>query len=327
MGLDVVAALRAELAAQGLQATVPAIMNDTVATLVGCSGAGWLGCSCLAGCLPMSSVHAARCWPTSPLMLPLAFTGACLPPPCLRYRLRCGTASQTRSWESSWAQVGSQLLLQQLLLPPVLTCWPAVAVAGMSCTSADTSALRGRSPIHMCLLCACSVPALCCPLPGTNCAYLERVAAISKLPPGFAARTGSMIVNSEWADFRSRLLPSCPEDVWLDCSSPHPGRGLLEKQMSGLYLGEVARRCLLRWVRCWRRRFKPVGARSPEGGSEAGKAGHPGELLAATLLFDQSCVAGHVCVQAGGAGAAVWRGGACAADPPLRLHHRPPGGD
>jgi len=38
VGQDVVAALRAELAAQGVEAEVPAIMNDTVATLVG----GWL---------------------------------------------------------------------------------------------------------------------------------------------------------------------------------------------------------------------------------------------------------------------------------------------
>lgn len=51
VGQDVVAALRAELAAQGLHVTVPAIVNDTVATLVG-AVAVWLrmigGCCWLA---------------------------------------------------------------------------------------------------------------------------------------------------------------------------------------------------------------------------------------------------------------------------------------
>lgn len=45
LGQDVVAALRAELAAQGVDAEVPAVMNDTVATLVGeqAGGGGELG--------------------------------------------------------------------------------------------------------------------------------------------------------------------------------------------------------------------------------------------------------------------------------------------
>ena len=38
LGQDVVAALRRELAAQGIDALVPAVMNDTVATLVGFMG-------------------------------------------------------------------------------------------------------------------------------------------------------------------------------------------------------------------------------------------------------------------------------------------------
>ncbi|KAL4423126.1 hypothetical protein ABPG77_004809 [Micractinium sp. CCAP 211/92] len=81
---------------------------------------------------------------------------------------------------------------------------------------------------------------------GTNCAYLERAEAISKLPAGYRGRTPHMVVNSEWGDFRSPLLPSCQEDLWVDFSSPHPGNGLFEKQISGLYLGEIARRILLR---------------------------------------------------------------------------------
>ncbi|EFN54251.1 hypothetical protein CHLNCDRAFT_135795 [Chlorella variabilis] len=81
---------------------------------------------------------------------------------------------------------------------------------------------------------------------GTNCAYLERSAAVGKLPAGFAGRGAAMVVNSEWADMRCAALPGCLEDLWVDCSSTHPGSGLFEKQVSGLYLGEVARRILLR---------------------------------------------------------------------------------
>ena len=103
---------------------------------------------------------------------------------------------------------------------------------------------------------------------------------------------------SEWGDFNSPLLPTCDEDIWIDCSSTHPGgcdrrvaaalnsahdagmqcgfhgtnrvpcmpmpatppglinllpararttgRSLFEKQISGLFLGELARRMLLR---------------------------------------------------------------------------------
>lgn len=52
---------------------------------------------------------------------------------------------------------------------------------------------------------------------GTNCAYLEHSSAISKLPPGFQGRTPLMVVNSEWGSFTSPLLPTCEEDVWIDC--------------------------------------------------------------------------------------------------------------
>ena len=58
---------------------------------------------------------------------------------------------------------------------------------------------------------------------GTNCAYLERSAAVGKLPAGFAGRGAAMVVNSEWADMRCAALPGCLEDLWVDCSSTHPG--------------------------------------------------------------------------------------------------------
>ena len=66
------------------------------------------------------------------------------------------------------------------------------------------------------------------PPPGTNCAYVERVAAIPKLPRGLATRTAEMVVNMEWGDFASPLFPTVPEDVWVDCSSPNPGECMHE---------------------------------------------------------------------------------------------------
>ncbi|KAL4854923.1 Hexokinase-1 [Chlorella vulgaris] len=113
----------------------------------------------------------------------------------------------------------------------------AVVPAVMNDTVATLVSLRYREP-HTALGIILGT--------GTNCAYLERVAAIGKLPAGFRPRTPSMVVNTEWADLASAHLPSCTEDLWVDCSSTHPGFGLFEKQVSGLYLGEVARRILLR---------------------------------------------------------------------------------
>lgn len=113
----------------------------------------------------------------------------------------------------------------------------AVVPAVMNDTVATLVSLRYREP-HTALGIILGT--------GTNCAYLEQVAAIGKLPAGFRPRTPSMVVNTEWADLASTHLPSCTEDLWVDCSSTHPGFGLFEKQVSGLYLGEVARRILLR---------------------------------------------------------------------------------
>ncbi|GAB4822195.1 hypothetical protein N2152v2_009241 [Parachlorella kessleri] len=81
---------------------------------------------------------------------------------------------------------------------------------------------------------------------GTNCAYLERIDRIPKLPSGYRGRSSEMIINSEWGDFKGACLPALPEDLWVDCSSVNPGHGLFEKMISGLYMGEVSRRLVLR---------------------------------------------------------------------------------
>ena len=56
-----------------------------------------------------------------------------------------------------------------------------------------------------------------------------------------------MCVNTEWPGFFSHSLPILNEDQELDAESHHPGQHCFEKLTSGLYLGDVARRILLRY--------------------------------------------------------------------------------
>jgi hexokinase len=53
-------------------------------------------------------------------------------------------------------------------------------------------------------------------------------------------------INTEWGCYGSPLLPSTPEDAAMDAASGcQKGTMLMEKMMSGLWLGEIARRILL----------------------------------------------------------------------------------
>ncbi|KAL6769018.1 HXK1 [Auxenochlorella protothecoides x Auxenochlorella symbiontica] len=81
---------------------------------------------------------------------------------------------------------------------------------------------------------------------GTNAAYQERIDRIKTLDPGFKGRSEHMVVNTEWGDFFAASLPVCEEDDWVDAASVNPGRGRLEKLVSGLYMGEIVRRALAR---------------------------------------------------------------------------------
>jgi hexokinase len=61
-----------------------------------------------------------------------------------------------------------------------------------------------------------------------------------------AAPEGTTAINTEWGCYGSSLLPLTPEDVAMDAASGcQKGTMLVEKMMSGLWLGEVARRVLL----------------------------------------------------------------------------------
>ncbi|KAF2310105.1 hypothetical protein GH714_006558 [Hevea brasiliensis] len=79
---------------------------------------------------------------------------------------------------------------------------------------------------------------------GTNACYVERIDAIPKLrgPESFSGRT---IVNTEWGAF-SNGIPLTEYDRDMDAASINPGEQIFEKTISGMYLGEIARRVLLK---------------------------------------------------------------------------------
>ncbi|KAH9049279.1 hypothetical protein EDB83DRAFT_2226901 [Lactarius deliciosus] len=86
---------------------------------------------------------------------------------------------------------------------------------------------------------------------GTNGAYLEQVANITKLGNGPAAAAGGvMMVNTEWGAFDNgrAVLPLTPFDNKVDRESINPRFQAYEKFISGMYLGEVTRNILLALV-------------------------------------------------------------------------------
>ncbi|KAI9448589.1 hypothetical protein H4582DRAFT_2107815 [Lactarius indigo] len=86
---------------------------------------------------------------------------------------------------------------------------------------------------------------------GTNGAYLEQVANITKLGNGPAAAAGGvMMVNTEWGAFDNgrAVLPLTPFDNKVDRESINPRFQAYEKFISGMYLGEITRNILLALV-------------------------------------------------------------------------------
>lgn len=80
---------------------------------------------------------------------------------------------------------------------------------------------------------------------GTNAAYVEKANAIPKWE-GELPSSGDMIINMEWGNFYSSHLPVTEYDQALDKESLNPGEQIYEKLTSGMYLGEIARRVLLK---------------------------------------------------------------------------------
>nr|UHU35845.1 hexokinase 1 [Paeonia suffruticosa] len=80
---------------------------------------------------------------------------------------------------------------------------------------------------------------------GTNAAYVERAQAIPKWH-GVLPKSGEMVINMEWGNFRSSHLPLTEYDHELDLESLNPGEQIFEKIISGMYLGDIVRRVLLK---------------------------------------------------------------------------------
>ncbi|XP_021749832.1 hexokinase-2-like [Chenopodium quinoa] len=79
---------------------------------------------------------------------------------------------------------------------------------------------------------------------GMNAAYVEQSERIVK-PYGLPPKSGQMVINTEWGNFNSSLLPLTDYDRALDSDSPNHHKQILEKMLSGRYLGEIVRRILL----------------------------------------------------------------------------------
>lgn len=98
---------------------------------------------------------------------------------------------------------------------------------------------------------------------GTNAAYRERVDNIRSLPEEARAAAvaaavaagrepcdAEMVINTEWGNFGAgdsgSALPRTPVDLDVDAASRNKGAQCFEKMISGMYLGELARLCLVR---------------------------------------------------------------------------------
>ncbi|XP_057973138.1 hexokinase-2, chloroplastic [Malania oleifera] len=79
---------------------------------------------------------------------------------------------------------------------------------------------------------------------GTNACYVERMDAIPKLN-SCTSPSGRTIINTEWGAF-STALPLTEFDRDMDAASINPGEQIFEKTISGMYLGEIVRRVLLK---------------------------------------------------------------------------------
>lgn len=107
---------------------------------------------------------------------------------------------------------------------------------------------------------------------GTNACYPERTAAITKWKHRRGAQAET-IVNIEWGNFNK--FPRTVFDRDLDRRSSNPGRQLLEKAVSGMYLGEVARLAIVSLGGRIRAAFARPGSLTAADMSsiESGKAG------------------------------------------------------
>lgn len=123
---------------------------------------------------------------------------------------------------------------------PVKVCVLANDAVGTLLTRAYTSTKKGSALASIILG------------TGTNAAYVERMSNIQRFnvrPNDTESHTkdGVMVINTEWGcwDDELAVLPHTQYDKRVDETSSDPGCGLLEKMVSGMYLGELLRLALL----------------------------------------------------------------------------------
>eukprot|EP01018_Ginkgo_biloba_P016080 Gb_29423 [translate_table: standard] len=80
---------------------------------------------------------------------------------------------------------------------------------------------------------------------GTNACYVEDADAIPN-GKGVPPKSGNMVINMEWGNFWSAHLPMTEYDKALDEATLNPSYQLFEKLISGMYLGDIVRRVLLK---------------------------------------------------------------------------------
>ncbi|WZH50075.1 Glucokinase [Fusarium acuminatum] len=123
---------------------------------------------------------------------------------------------------------------------PVKVCVLANDAVGTLLTRAYTSTKKGSALASIILG------------TGTNAAYVEHISNIQRLdvrPNDTESHPKDevMVINTEWGcwDDELAVLPHTQYDKRIDETSSDPGCGLLEKMVSGMYLGELLRLALL----------------------------------------------------------------------------------
>ncbi|KAL7101579.1 hypothetical protein ACP275_08G063100 [Erythranthe tilingii] len=90
-----------------------------------------------------------------------------------------------------------------------------------------------------------SVAAVTLGIGGTDIAYIESPQQISS-PIKDSSKSDETVINMQWGNFSSSHLPLTEYDTSLDAESIDPGTRIFEKLISGMYLGEIVRRVLLK---------------------------------------------------------------------------------
>jgi hexokinase len=84
---------------------------------------------------------------------------------------------------------------------------------------------------------------------GSNACYYEKVENIKKIKPDATSPVKNMVINMEGGNFGSRRIgQDMPVTKWdhiLNKQSNNPNHQILEKQISGMYLGEISRLILI----------------------------------------------------------------------------------